>query len=103
MFLGIAPRFLSVASDLDAVRGDEVILPCQVTGVPQPVVTWYKDGLEVHSVLQSKFTLKGNDLVIEDIEEGDSGFFKCKAQNHLNSTEQSFQLIVHGIPCQTTS
>ena len=74
-----------------------MVLPCNVTGIPQPVVTWYKDGLEVHSVLQSKFTLRGNDLVIEGIAEEDSGFFKCKAQNYLNSTEQVLQLNVYGI------
>ena len=73
-----------------------MVLPCHVTGIPQPVVTWYKDGLEVHFVLQSKFTLKGNDLIIGDIVEEDFGVFKCKAENYLNSTEQVFELSVNG-------
>ena len=74
-----------------------MVLPCHVTGIPQPVVTWYKDGLEVHSVLKSNFTLKGNDLIIEDIEEEDLGVFKCKAENYLNATEQVFRLFVYGM------
>ena len=79
------------------VKSDDVVLPCHVTGIPQPVVTWYKDGLEIHSILQSKFTMKGNDLLIEEIVEEDFGVFKCKAANYLNSTEQVFDLFVNGI------
>jgi hypothetical protein len=95
---GVAPRFLSLENDLIAVEGDEVILPCRVTGIPQPTVTWYKDGLDVHLVLQSKFILRGNDLVIKDLEEEDSGFFTCRAENHLNYTEQILQLTVNVPP-----
>jgi hypothetical protein len=93
---GIAPRFLSVASDLHVVKDDTVVLPCNVTGVPRPVVAWYKDGLEIQLVLQSKFVLKGNDLIIEDIVEDDFGVYKCTAENYLNSTEQVFHLFVNG-------
>ena len=78
------------------VKGEKVVLPCNVTGFPQPEVTWYKDGLEVHSVLRSKFAFSGNDLIIDDVSEEDSGFFKCKAQNHLTSAEQISQLNVYG-------
>ena len=84
-----------MVNDLHVGKGEKVVLPCKVTGIPQPVVTWYKDGLDIHSVLQSKFALKGNDIIIEDIVEDDFGVFKCKAENYLNSTEQVFQLFVY--------
>jgi hypothetical protein len=62
------------------------------------VVAWYKDGLEIQLVLQSKFVLKGNDLIIEDIVEDDFGVYKCTAENYLNSTEQVFHLFVNVPP-----
>ena len=73
-----------------------MLLPCRVTGVPVPVVTWYKNGTEVHSALQSNFTVRGTDLIIKNIREEDAGLFKCKVQNHLSSVEQVFQLRVYG-------
>ena len=95
--LGLAPRFVSVTNDTNVVvQGDEVLLPCHVTGFPLPVVTWYKDGLDVHSILRSKFIFQGNDLLLKGVVEEDSGVFKCKAENYLNSTEQVFQLHVQG-------
>ena len=81
---------------MSVVKGGEVLLPCNVTGNPQPLVTWYKDGLDVHLILQSKFTFQGNNLHLERVAEVDSGFFKCKAKNYLNSTEQVLQLFVYG-------
>lgn len=95
---GVSPKFLSVPSDLYVAKGGEVVLPCRVTGVPQPVVTWYKDGLEVHSILKSNFSLKGDDLIIKDIKEEDLGVFKCKAVNYLNATEQESRLFVYMHP-----
>ena len=83
-------------NDVYVVKGNDVVLPCNVTGIPQPVVTWYKDGLEIHSILQSTFALKGNDLLLENIVEEDFGVFKCKAENYLNSIEQVFDLFVNG-------
>ena len=95
--LGITPRFVSVTNDTNVLEGGEVLLPCHVTGHPLPVVTWYKDGIDVHFILQSKFIFQGNDLLLKDVVEKDSGFFKCKAENYLNSTEQVFHLDVHGV------
>lgn len=102
VYQGLAPRFVSIANDTNVIRGDEVLLPCQVMGFPLPVVTWYKDGLEVHSILRSEFTFQGNDLLLKGVVDEDSGFFKCKAENYLNSTEQVFQLYVQVRPSVRT-
>jgi hypothetical protein len=45
---GVASKFLSVVNDINVVKGDDVVLPCHVTGISQPVVSWYKEGLEIH-------------------------------------------------------
>jgi hypothetical protein len=99
---GVAPRFIALQNNSNVTKGDDIVLSCRVTGVPKPVVTWYKDGLEVQFVLQSKFTFQGNDLIIRDIVEEDFGVFKCRAENHLNYTEQSFELSVNVPPVIVT-
>lgn len=78
------------------MEGGNVLLPCHVTGTPDPDVTWYKNGLEIDSALQYKFELEGSNLLLKDVAVGDEGVFKCKAENFLNSTEQIFQLTVYG-------
>ena len=76
-----------------------MLLPCNVTGIPPPVVTWYKDEIEIQSRSNflSQFQLQGNNLVINNVTEDDAGYFKCRAQNYLNYTEQLVFLKVTGM------
>ena len=78
------------------MKGDDTVLECHVTGVPQPDVTWYKDGLEIQSVLLSHYSVNSTSLAIKNISEYDSGIYKCLAKNHLNSAEMLTSITVHG-------
>ncbi|XP_062505715.1 hemicentin-1-like [Corticium candelabrum] len=97
---GQPPSFLSQTYDQTVNESDRVLLLCDVTGIPPPVVTWYKNGLEIQvgSDLLSQFELQGNHLLIRNVREEDNGYFQCRAQNFLNETKQSFWLIVHTLP-----
>nr|CAD7601089.1 unnamed protein product [Timema genevievae] len=77
---------------------------CWVGGTPQPVVTWYKNGLPL-----SKETLKGvgdiprlewsegnQTLIIKFLDEADDGTYKCKAENKVGKVEKSVTLDVKG-------
>ncbi|XP_062505320.1 uncharacterized protein LOC134182020 isoform X3 [Corticium candelabrum] len=97
---GKPPEFLLQAEDQTVTQGDHVLLPCNVTGIPPPVVTWYKDEIEIQSRSNflSQFQLQGNNLVINNVTEDDAGYFKCRAQNYLNYTEQLVFLKVTALP-----
>ena len=45
------PPDITASPDTEVPEGDTLILYCNVTGQPQPSVTWYKDGI-------SKFNLR---------------------------------------------
>ena len=100
-YLGQPPSFLSRTYSQYVNEGDRVLLLCNVQGIPPPVVTWYKNGLEIQvgSNLLSQFELQGNHLLITNVTEGDIGYFQCRAQNFLNETEQYFRLLVYSNNC----
>lgn len=99
IFEGIPPSVLFILPASPVVNsGDNIALECHVTGIPQPEVTWYKDGLEIHSVLLSQYSTDSNRLAIKNISQYDSGIYKCLARNHLNSDEMLTSITVHVPP-----
>lgn len=56
-------------------------LPCKVSGNPQPVVSWYKDGIPVTT--SDKITIEQNGLLtITDLNKNDdSGLYTCVASS----------------------
>lgn len=56
-------------------------LPCKVSGTPQPVVSWYKDGIPVSPSEKISIELNGL-LTITDLNKNDdSGLFTCVASS----------------------
>lgn len=45
---GDRPLFLERPSDTEVNEGGEVTFECVISGVPEPEVTWYFNGREVH-------------------------------------------------------
>ncbi|KYB28240.1 SEC14 domain and spectrin repeat-containing protein 1-like Protein [Tribolium castaneum] len=66
-------------------KGDRVIMEVEVTGTPDPTVTWYKDGVPIGEALGDKARIRsmGNShtLVIEKAELNMSGRFMVRAVN----------------------
>lgn len=48
-------------SNVSVVMNQPTILVCDVTGTPVPVITWYREGVEVSSV-----TCTGNHIALHD-------------------------------------
>lgn len=51
-----APDFTAKLKDKTVATGSSVTLTCSVTGIPEPQITWYKDGRELTSGTQ--YTIK---------------------------------------------
>ena len=67
--------------------GKEISLPCDVGGVPDPNVTWYRDGMPISEIpnLRYKASMEEegekNSLKINFLKLEDSSMFQCRAEN----------------------
>ncbi|XP_021099880.1 obscurin-like protein 1 isoform X3 [Heterocephalus glaber] len=86
-----APVFLTGPRSQWVLRGAEVVLTCQVGGLPEPTLYWEKDGMALDEVWdRSHFALElgaagglGTSLVLRILAARlpDSGVFVCHARN----------------------
>ena len=83
---------------LTAMTGDDVILPCDVHGRPDPVISWRKnrDRIDFFSMTH-KYLLEDNGaLVIPTADSNDSARYLCVAENEAGSLNQEISLIIYG-------
>ncbi len=74
--------------------GKLAVLTCEVSGNPEPSVTWTKNGNA--SIPRAQFKNDGRILVIPHVLPGDSGVYECKASNALGENRTSTTVIVAG-------
>ncbi len=94
-------------------QSDDVYLECDAIGIPQPVFTWFRDGVpvtdedptaHVYSGTDSVFGLGGavffltsSSLTLHGTSEEDSANYSCVVSNRLGeSAAHQFELIVQG-------
>lgn len=78
------------------VEGENIVLECQVKGIPEPEVTWYLDDAPITEDL--KFKLENDKITINKIEKDDSGEWKCVAENEMGSVSFDKKIQVQTIP-----
>lgn len=66
--------------------------PCEVTGYPQPKISWYKNAREITN--NNKALRKGNSLIITSAWGKDEGIYQCIVSNGLETIHQAASLIV---------
>ena len=95
-FLPVRPRVVLHSGPLYAVKGSDVTLPtCQVTGHPQPVVTWSKSfGQLPHGRVQYNNSF----IKLLDVRTADSDNYICTARNLLGSAVKRTVLVVVSLP-----
>ena len=65
---------------LNASHGHKANLTCNVSGIPRPVITWFKDGSRVARSLVGEF--KGYSMLTLDfVRLNDQGTYWCEANN----------------------
>ncbi|XP_061163155.1 basement membrane-specific heparan sulfate proteoglycan core protein-like [Saccostrea echinata] len=84
-----------VVSDRDrSVReGDTVTLQCQITGTPQPQVTWEKQG----SALPSNSDIRNDILTIYNVRSEDQGRYICNARSTAGSARDYIMVTVQSV------
>jgi neogenin len=100
-----APSFLVTPFSQAVILGEEVTLECAANGVPQPSISWLKDGRELElDLLNSRFVRKGlGSLTIRSVEPSDEGGYQCRAENSEDSLDTGVELAVLVAPALTKS
>ncbi len=113
-FLAVTPEVTSVINHT-VNMGDPVTFQCVATGIPAPSITWFRNGVELNSTVNSRVALNNHSnpqpiidgmegmifevtrsLTLGMTEDGDSGGYYCTANNDATPGEDTvaFQLIV---------
>ncbi|XP_039216202.1 protein sidekick-1 isoform X2 [Crotalus tigris] len=75
-----------------------VSIPCQATGIPQPLLAWYKDAVLISQRVHPRYTvLLNGTLQIRRGQPEDSGIFQCFARNEVGEIESHTYLEVTNV------
>ncbi|XP_075385585.1 coiled-coil domain-containing protein 141 isoform X2 [Tenrec ecaudatus] len=95
---GQAPKFSRLLSNVTVMEGSPVTLEVEVTGFPEPTLTWYKKGRELSADghLQVLHTETRHSLFIAKVCEADAGLYVARAHNSSGTLSSSVFLHVTG-------
>jgi len=96
-----APEIQLPNRRMGQILGRETILECIITGYPQAINYWEKDGVKIMSMSSDRIRLEaydeGNNMLIlslriSEVEPRDYGEYKCVASNSLGGDEETMIL-----------
>ncbi|XP_051842081.1 coiled-coil domain-containing protein 141 isoform X2 [Antechinus flavipes] len=95
---GQAPNFSRLLSNVTVMEGSPVTLEVEVTGFPEPTLTWYKKGqkLAADGHLKVLHTETKHTVFIQKVCETDAGLYVARAQNNSGTLSSSAILYVTG-------
>ncbi|XP_039726510.1 ADAMTS-like protein 1 isoform X3 [Pteropus medius] len=81
---------VDVGSTIKTVRGVNVTINCQVAGVPEAEVTWFRN----KSKLSSPHHLHEGSLLLTNVSSSDQGLYSCRAANVHGELTENTQLLI---------
>ncbi|KAM4858941.1 coiled-coil domain-containing protein 141 isoform 2-T2 [Thomomys bottae] len=95
---GQAPHFSRLLSNVTVTEGAPVTLEVEVTGFPEPTLTWYKKGqkLSTDGHLQVLHKETKHSVFIPKVCEADEGLYVAQAQNSSGTLSSNISLHVTG-------
>ncbi|XP_022795071.1 Down syndrome cell adhesion molecule-like protein 1 homolog [Stylophora pistillata] len=92
----VPPSFQVRPSNTNVKQGSPLMLHCQATGDPMPILTWQKDGQALQT---SHMTVLSNgSLFISSAVKQDAGTFSCIASNVASSVSVTAVVIIYVPP-----
>lgn len=90
---------------MTARQGSQVRLDVRVTGIPTPVVKFYRDGVEIQSSPDFQILQEGDlySLIIAEAYPEDSGTYSVNATNNVGRATSTAELLVQGNGARFTS
>ncbi|XP_044282879.1 coiled-coil domain-containing protein 141 isoform X7 [Varanus komodoensis] len=88
---GQAPKFSKLLSNVTVMEGSPVTLEVEVTGFPEPTLTWYKKGQKVTGDEHLKLFHKDTKytLFIQKVCDTDAGLYVVRAKNSSGTVSSS--------------
>lgn len=83
-----------VQSNISLSEGQQLKVPCKVSGKPSPAVFWYYSNQSIR-LSKTKFVRK-NTLLIRQARLSNSGFYHCHAHNRLGNAKRTLRIQVYG-------
>uniref|UniRef100_A0A3Q1I7N9 Ig-like domain-containing protein n=3 Tax=Anabas testudineus TaxID=64144 RepID=A0A3Q1I7N9_ANATE len=101
------PNFLQRLQSTTVRQGSQVRLDVRVTGIPTPVVKFYREGAEIQSSADFKILQEGDlySLLIAEAFPEDSGTYSVTATNSSGRATSTAELLVQGeevVPAKKT-
>uniref|UniRef100_A0A4W2F6Z2 Titin n=1 Tax=Bos indicus x Bos taurus TaxID=30522 RepID=A0A4W2F6Z2_BOBOX len=101
------PNFTQRLQSMTVRQGSQVRLQVRVTGIPTPVVKFYRDGAEIQSSLDFQISQEGElySLLIAEAYPEDSGTYSVNATNSVGRATSTAELLVQGeevVPAKRT-
>ena len=84
--------------DNKVIVNGTITIKCPASGVPPPIILWYKDGQELDVLEDRNLDIRvgGTELVIRRADIVDSGQYMCVATNPAGEAADTYQLNVQG-------
>lgn len=95
------PEISPLLRIIQRTEGDEATLFCITTGNPVPKISWTLNMVSLDTSNSSRMNLsyEGKQLIIRNVNRGDSGIYRCVAKNSLgNVSSYGTTLEVHYVP-----
>ncbi len=93
------PNFIQRLQSVTVRQGSQVRLDVRVTGIPAPVVKFYREGAEIQSSADFQIVQDGDlySLLIAEAFPEDSGTYSVGASNSSGRTTSTAELLVQGL------
>ncbi|XP_043941249.1 hemicentin-1 [Protopterus annectens] len=96
-----APKVTVVQREMLSGPGDNTIMECKTTGIPNPQVRWFKGDLELQASDFLKIDLQHGTLEIQGTQDLDAGEYSCVAINEAGRASGKITLEVGSAPVFT--
>jgi len=92
-FFVVAPQVAVSPVALVASPGSNVSFQCNVSGIPEPVITWTKEGM----ILPRRHLVENDVLTLTGLVGLDEGRYLCTATNAAGFSQKPVTLTVEGL------
>ena len=92
------PNFIQRLQSMTVRQGSQVRLDVRVTGIPTPVIKFYREGAEIQSSADFQIVQEGDlySLLIAEAFPEDSGTYSVNASNSSGRATSACELLVQG-------
>ncbi|KAI1891477.1 hypothetical protein AGOR_G00144220 [Albula goreensis] len=97
----IPPSIRAGQLEQSVVENSQALLSCVTDGVPQPVISWEKEGTPLTDTTGEYTILPSGELIIDTTQPEDAGSYTCIATNDVGQDSKTVALSVHIHPAFT--